>query len=303
MNIYLITGCIGLSIVLLFWQVVYVFKEVPNEDRAWRDKPATGFRFVWPIIKLLDFYVSPYLSDNRKSAAHSRLTQAGLEFSLTPSQFVVSRWVSTAASVAFCALILSAFDSDLYALVVVFAPWGYVYPDLWVSRVIKIRRRQMDKELPFYLDVITLSVESGSNLNGAITQAVQKAPDSPLRQELNRVLRDIRAGKPRADALRELSDRAGNKSLSSTISGMIQAERSGASLGPVLRAQATQLRKTRFATAEKQAMEAPVRLLGPLVMFIFPTTFMVLGFLVLSKMLQQNMISWTPVVWAYSWPG
>lgn len=301
--LYVIAGCIGLSIILLFWQIVYVFKKVPNEDRAWRDKPAAGFRLVWPIIQVLDFYVAGYLSDHRKSAAQARLTQAGMEFSLTSSQFVISRWVSALVAVAFGGLLLLAFESSFYALLIVVAPWGYVYPDLWASRVTKIRRRRMDKELPFYLDVITLSVESGSNLNGALTQAVQKAPDSPLRQELNRVLRDIRAGKPRADALRELSDRAGNKSLSSTISGMIQAERSGASLGPVLRAQATQLRKTRFASAEKQAMEAPVRLLAPLVMFIFPTTFMVLGFLVLSKMLQQNMISWAPVVWAYSWPG
>lgn len=301
--IYFVTSCIGLSIVLLFWQIVYVFKKVPTEDRAWRDKPATGFRFVWPFIKLLDYYASPFISSNRINSARARLTQAGLEFALTPSQFVVSRWVAACASIAFCSLALVVFSSTFYAVLVVVGPWGYLYPDLWVSRVIKTRRRQMDKELPFYLDVITLSVESGSNLNGAITQAVQKAPESPLRQELNRVLRDIRAGKPRADALRELADRAGNKSLSSVISGMIQAERSGASLGPVLRAQATQLRKARFSAAEKQAMEAPVRLLAPLVMFIFPTTFVVLGFLVLSKMLQQNMISWAPVVWAYSWPG
>lgn len=172
-----------------------------------------------------------------------------------------------------------------------------------MKRSVVMRRHRMDRDLPFYLDVITLSVESGTNLTGALTQAVSKAPESPLRHEFNRVLRDVRAGKTRAVALRELSDRAGNKSLSSVISGMIQAERSGASLGPVLRSQANQLRSARFAMAEKKAMEAPVRLLGPLVLFIFPTTFIVLGFLVLSKMLQQNIVDWAPIVWAYSWPG
>jgi len=301
--IYLIASCIGTSIILLFWQCVFAVKKVPTENRAWRDKPAAGFRFVWPFIKLLDYYASPLISDSRRDSANSMLLQAGLEYTLTPSQFIVSRWVSAGTSVLVCILSLLAIKSSFYGIIAIVGPWGYLYPNLWVSRVIKNRRRRMDKELPFYLDVITLSVESGSNLNGALTQAVQKAPDSPLRQELNRVLRDIRAGKSRADALREMSERAGNKSLSSVISGMIQAERSGASLGPVLRAQATQLRKARFAAAEKQAMEAPVRLLAPLVMFIFPTTFVVLGFLVMSKMLQQNLITWAPVVWAYSWPG
>jgi len=301
--IYFIASCIGVSIILLFWQVVFVVERVPKENRAWRDRPATGFRFVWLLIKLLEYYLSPFISEKRQKLAHARLLQSGLEFSLSPSQFIVSKWIACGVSMLFVAFGLLAFDSRLYAIVIVVAPWGYLYPDLWVSRVIRKRGRRINKELPFYLDVITLAVESGSNLNGALTQAVQKAPDSPLRQELNRVLRDIRAGKARADALRELSDRAGNKALSSVISGMIQAERSGASLGPVLRAQATQLRKARFAAAEKQAMEAPVRLLAPLVMFIFPTTFLVLGFLVMSKMLQQNMITWSPIVWAYSWPG
>jgi len=139
-------------------------------------------------------------------------------------------------------------------------PWGYLYPDFWLKRKREQRRRFINKELPFYLDVITLSVEAGTNLTG------------------------------------------GNKALSSVVSGMVQAERSGASLGPVLRAQATQLRDTRFAEAEKRAMEAPVRLLAPLLMFIFPTTFIVLGFLVLSKMLLQDMIPWQPIIWAYTWP-
>jgi len=63
------------------------------------------------------------------------------------------------------------------------------------------------------------------------------------------------------------------------------------------------LRRNRFTLAEKKAMEAPVKLLAPLVLFIFPTTFIVLGFLVLSKMVQQQIIGWAPLLWAYSWPG
>lgn len=302
MMIPLISACIGLSIVLTIWQLYFVFESVPTEDRAWWDRPALGFRIVWPVIKIFDHYCSKIYSPDRHELASSKLMEAGLEFTLTSGQFIASRSVSALAMTLLCFLGLALLDSSLYFILVIVFPWGYIYPNLWINRVIASRRRRMDKDLPFYLDVVTLSVESGTNLTGALTQAVQKAPESPLRHEFNRVLRDVRAGKTRADALRELSDRAGNKSLSSVISGMIQAERSGASLGPVLRAQANQLRSARFAMAEKKAMEAPVRLLGPLVLFIFPTTFVVLGFLVLSKMLQQNIISWAPIVWAYSWP-
>jgi len=303
MMIPLILACIGLSIIFTIWQVYFVFESLPAEDRAWRDKPALGFRMVWPAIKVFDHYCSKLYSADRRQRANSMLLEAGLEFTLTSGQFIASRSVSALVMLTLCFVSLKLLESSLYLIMIIVVPWGYLYPNLWINRVIAERRRRMDKDLPFYLDIVTLSVESGTNLTGALTQAVQKAPESPLRHEFNRVLRDVRAGKTRADALRELSDRAGNKSLSSVISGMIQAERSGASLAPVLRSQATQLRNARFTLAEKKAMEAPVRLLAPLVLFIFPTTFVVLGFLVLSKMIQQNIVSWAPIVWAYSWPG
>ena len=140
-------------------------------------------------------------------------------------------------------------------------------------------------------------------MTGGLTQAVQKSNDSALRSELSRVLRDIRAGKSRADSLRDLAERTGSLPIKNIVSGLIQAERTGSSLGPLLRAQADQLRSERFQRAEKQAMEAPVKLLGPLMMFIFPTTFLVLIFLVLSKALMQGVVTWGPIVWAYQWPG
>lgn len=303
MMIYLISGCIGLSIMLVIWQVVFVYESIPSEDRAWRDKPLLAFRLVWPFIQVLDHYGSRFYSDQRHEVASSRLRKAGLEFTLSSGQLIAARMVGALVLLVLGALFFSIMNYSMRLVLIGAALWGYLYPDLWVQRVIKSRQIRMDRDLPFYLDVITLAVESGTNLTGALTQAVQKAPDSPLRIELNRVLRDVRAGKPRAQALRELSDRAGNQALTSVVSGMNQAERSGASLGPVLRAQATQLRNARFAAAEKKAMEAPVRLLAPLVAFIFPTTFVVLGFLILSKLIQQNIVTWAPLVWAYTWPG
>ena len=132
---------------------------------------------------------------------------------------------------------------------------------------------------------------------------MQKSADSPLRRELSRVLRDIRAGRTRAEALRDLVERTGGAPIRNLVGSLIQAERTGSSLGPLMRAQAEQLRSERFQRAEKRAMEAPVKLLGPLVTFIFPTTFLVLIFLIVSKAIQEGVLSWAPLLWVYHWPA
>jgi tight adherence protein C len=294
---------IGASISLLVMQLIRAVQQVPSENREWRDRPPWVLRCVWPIIQVLDFYCTRFYSKQRHNAVKQRLVEAGLEYTFTSGQFIAARWMGVLGVWLLGSSLLLAYDSAEFVILLILSPWGYRYPDIWLGRVVRARNTKIDKDLPFYLDVITLAVESGSNLTGALTQAVKKAPDSPLRFEFNRVLRDIRAGKPRAESLRELSARVKNDSLKTVIAGMIQAERSGASLGVVLRAQSTQFRAARFAAAEKKAMEAPVKLLAPLVLFIFPTTFIVLGFLVLSKMLQERIVTWAPLVWAYTWPS
>ncbi len=294
---------IGASISLLVLQIFRAVRQVPTENREWRDRPPWLLRCVWPVIQLLDFYCTRFYSDERHDAVKRRLVEAGLEYTFTSGQFIAARWLGVSGVWLLGSCLLLTYDSAEFVLLLILSPWGYRYPDIWLARVVRTRNTRIDKDLPFYLDVITLAVESGSNLTGALTQAVKKAPDSPLRFEFNRVLRDIRAGKPRAEALRQLTVRVKNDSLKTVIAGMIQSERSGASLGSVLRAQSNQFRAARFAAAEKKAMEAPVKLLAPLVLFIFPTTFIVLGFLVLSKMLQAQIITWAPLVWAYTWPG
>jgi tight adherence protein C len=144
------------------------------------------------------------------------------------------------------------------------------------------------RELPFYLDVITLAVESGLNLGSALAQAVDKGPRGPLRIELGRVLRDLRAGRSRQEALRAMAERLAIPAIGSLVAALLVAEKQGVSLGPVLRAQAEQRRAERFLRAEKLAMEAPVKMLPPLLVFVFPCTFVMLLFPVASRLLQEG---------------
>jgi tight adherence protein C len=132
-------------------------------------------------------------------------------------------------------------------------------------------------------------VEAGLNLQGALAQAMEKAPPSPLRNEFGIVLRDLRSGLPRADALRRMAERLEINEVTSFVSSMVQAERMGSSLAAVLRIQAEQRRNERFQRAEKMAMEAPIKLTFPLIAFIFPVTFIVLGFPIAMKFMSEGM--------------
>ena len=160
---------------------------------------------------------------------------------------------------------------------------GYVFPLVWLRDRIALRRRLTFTALPFMLDLITLCVESGLNVNSAIAQAVAKGPSGPLRDEFARLMRDMRAGRPRSEALRDMAARLDMAPVTNFVSTLIQAEATGMSLGPILRAQAEQRRTERFARAEKLAMQAPVKLLFPLLFFIFPCVFAILMFPIVMK--------------------
>jgi len=153
---------------------------------------------------------------------------------------------------------------------------GLYLPMMWVRG--RVRRRQDDirRSLPYALDLLTLSVEAGLDFTQAMTRIVKKLGDSALAVELGQTVRDIHLGRTRVQALRELSRRVDLSELNSLVGALIQADELGSSLGPILRIQADQLRIRRSQTAEKLAMEAPVKILLPLILFIFPTIFIMI---------------------------
>ena len=130
-----------------------------------------------------------------------------------------------------------------------------------------------------------MALEAGGALGVALKVATERAPDSPLRRAFLRVQGDLRAGRSRADALTALADRLDVPAVRPLVAALVQAESSGGSLATVLRAQADQRIEERFARAEKLALEAPVKMLAPLVLCIFPCTFAILAFPLLMRFL------------------
>ncbi len=289
MKSQLIIGLIFAAAVVLFLYSFYeLFRVVPLEDASYRDKPPLLYRLLWPAIRFVEFNLSRLMGKKSLDRTLTALERGGQSYALTPSQFIAGQCVSALVGALFAWFMGNLLDAKPLGLIVTGFVLGYFYPNLWLKEQTKKRNLAILKALPFFIDLLTLSVEAGLNLSGGLVQAATKSPPGPLNVEINRVLREIRAGKSRVEALRDLATRLDFSPVTSFVSAIIQGETTGSSLGPILRAQADQRRSERFLRAEKLAMEAPVKMLGPLIIFIFPCTFIIIGFPIVMKFLASG---------------
>lgn len=157
---------------------------------------------------------------------------------------------------------------------------GFLLPSLWLSREVKKRQMQIFHDLPDVLDLMTVCVEAGLSMDAAMVRVCHDAlfRQSPLIGEMEIALQETRAGKPRSDALRDMGERTMEDDLKSFIAMLIQTERLGTSLAQSLRIHSESLRVTRRQRAEEAAAKIPIKLMFPLVFFIFPALlFIILG--------------------------
>ncbi|MFM8269968.1 MAG: type II secretion system F family protein [Pseudomonadota bacterium] len=152
----------------------------------------------------------------------------------------------------------------------------YMYPSLWISGLRKKRQEEIKLQLPFVIDLMTLSTEAGLDFIGAIQKVVEKTRPGPLVDELERMLQQTQLGTSRADAMRELAWRIDLTEVSSLIAVLVTADEMGGSIGAVLRVQADLIRTQRFTSAEKKGAAASQKLLFPLILFIMPAVFIMI---------------------------
>ncbi len=294
--ITLLAVAAGLSVALLAWLVSRSMANVPQENRQYKDPPPLGFRLAWWPIQWIAHHAQPWWPQARQVGLLGQLRKAGLDYQITPLQFIAARMVAAWVGAAMVWFMVGSFDREalwgtgVYVqAAMVGGLLGYLYPALWLKDRLAVRKSELLKTLPFFLDIITLCVEAGLNLQGAVAQAVAKGPKGVMRDEFQRVMRDIRAGQSRADSLRAMADRVQEPGVTNLVAAIVQAESMGMNLGPVLRAQAEQRRSERFIRAEKLAMQAPVKMLFPLIAFIFPCTFIVLFFPIAMKLMNSGL--------------
>jgi tight adherence protein C len=205
----------------------------------------------------------------------SRLLAAGLAQRVTPATFLAIKGGTTIAGV-FLGLLLAAVGPFVSAVIVLplFGVAGFKGPDLILNARIRSRRDAVRGALPDALDLLAVSVEAGLGFDGAITKLTDHM-SGPLVDEFGLLLSEVRMGESRQTALKNMSERVGAPELSAFVRAVVQADQLGISLGRILRVQAADSRLRRQAAAEEKAMKAPIKMLFPTVLFIFPSMFLV----------------------------
>jgi tight adherence protein C len=151
----------------------------------------------------------------------------------------------------------------------------YLLPTLWLSSQIRRRQTEIVKALPDALDLLTISVEAGLGFDAALSKVAEKW-DNELSLAFNRVIQEIRVGKLRREALRDMAENMDVPDVTSFVAAIIQADQLGVSISKVLRIQSEQMRIRRRQRAEEKAHQAPVKMLFPMVFLIFPALFIIL---------------------------
>jgi tight adherence protein C len=248
-----------------------------------------SIRLLWPWVRALSRPASRMVSWSQRSRLAISLQQAGWQALISVAELSALR-LCLGLILAFMGLFAGSLVDASTSMVIAFAAAGaivgYITPVATLARRARQRRLAMLRELPFLLDMAVVCVQAGLNLTGALTQAAHYGPSGPLNVELQRALGDMRAGMARLQALDAMAERTMLPEVRSLVSALRQADQLGVSLGPLLHAQAVLRRSERFQRAEKQALEAPVKMLLPMVTCIFPCTFLVIGFPVASRFLQ-----------------
>jgi tight adherence protein C len=205
-----------------------------------------------------------------------KLLGAGLGRRVTPTGFLAAKGLAALGG-ALVGVMFSSMAGSATGLLftVALAAAGFFGPDYFVNIKARTRRESIRADLPDALDLLAVSVEAGLGFDGAIAKITEHM-EGPLADEFGLTLGEMRIGESRQDALKRMSDRVDAPELSSFTRAIIQADQLGTSLGRILRVQAADSRLRRQAAAEEKAMKAPIKMLFPTVLFIFPAIFLVI---------------------------
>lgn len=290
----------GLAAGALAWYVVTAASEVTfvilaDGRRQARALPLL-FKLLLPFIGNFNVLLALPSLAKRAKEKDPVLVSAGFEGLLTGREFVAMEVMMPVFVGAFwCAMVIllgtvlpeSVIKENRILLCVGGVMLFAAMPSLWLKGELKKRHMAIMKALPFVLDLLTLSVEAGMDFVGALQRNCSMRKMDALNEELMRMTHEIQLGASRKKALSDMAQRVGQSDLKALANALIQADEFGVSIGAILRIQSDQLRNRRFDRAEKLAAEAPTKMLGPLMLFIFPAVFIIILGPVLIQVMKE----------------
>jgi len=290
--LYVILAMIFLSSILLFYtvfgallrkrQIISIrLEKIAKDNAKYLDNELNQPLFVRVIRPILDDISKVILKVTPKeviSSYEKKVIVAGNPFNLT-----VKDWMNIQVAIILCLPFLTAllgYYKGMEVRIILFASLieaglGLIFPRLLLSKKTAERQREIKNTLPDTLDLLTVSVEAGLGFDGALAKVIDKMPGA-LANEFENVLQEMKVGKQKRDALKDMAERVGLHDLTTFVGSIIQADQLGVSIGNVLRIQSEQMRQKRKQRAQEKAMKAPIKMLIPMVLFIFPTIFSVL---------------------------
>ncbi|MDO3386262.1 type II secretion system F family protein [Gilvimarinus sp. SDUM040013] len=288
----LIALAAGFSVAMCVIAAIYMIASLSymlvDEERSYMDEPPAFMRPIWPLIKLVTYVIGSNLPSSYLTKVDDQLQKNGVSFMVTAEEYISARIILALLLPALGFMALASSGSVDPLLLILLAAGGFYVPIAWVKDTRRKRDAELIRSLPVYLEYLTMCVDAGLNFAGALKQAVEKGPRGAMRNEFRIVLRDISSGQTRGDALNRLAERVDLKDISVFVRAVVQAEKMGSSMKNTLLIQAKTRLNERFQRAEKMAMEAPVKLVIPLVIFIFPLTFIILLFPIVVKYIEQG---------------
>ena len=246
-------------------------QEAPRELREEELKKPFMERALMPLIASLFGYLGKILPSSLVENLEPKVQKAGSPGGLSAGDFLGIK-VTAAFILGFFAYFILSLS---FLLVLFFLFVGWYAPELYLNSLVRRRTEEIDRSLPTVLDLLTVSVEAGLGFDSAMAKVSDKF-EGLLAGEFQRVLKEVGMGKNRKEALRDMSKRLDNEDVTTFVGALIQADQLGISFSNILRTQSEQVRYKRRQRVEEAALKAPVKMLVPLVFFIFPTIFVVL---------------------------
>ena len=233
-------------------------------------------RLITPISEWLSRWALRVNPRSSTDTVRQRLMAAGLGLRITPTGFLAFKGFLALGGIFLGSLVGSGkgFGGVLMGAMFIGAI-GFLGPDYALTLKSRARKEKVKAELPDALDLLAVSVEAGLGFDASLAK-INEHMDGPLAEEFGLTLSEMRIGEGRQEALKRLAERVDAQELSAFTRAIIQADQLGTSLGRILRVQAADARLRRQAAAEEKAMKAPIKMLFPTVLFIFPAMFLVI---------------------------